>query len=206
MVSNDYKKVFNYLLEYEIKNGVDNTPIGDDEIELIPTLSEEDPTPTSDESEGNTTEPIVDVKQEGEPQEDDKLDIVGELVKIQKQNIDSIFSYLEDVKNEIENINFKVNDIDQLKVDNINLYKKVKDLTPPTPLESLNKMVKLSGGVSLDDYWKEFSEKNGLEKTGALPYYQNGVEKKNDPMDFKNEIPKPNKNYNDREIKDSFNR
>lgn len=205
MVSNEYKKVFNYLLEYEIKNGVDNIPISDDEIELIPTLSEEDPTPTSDESEDVATEPMADESNASEP-EDDKLDIVGKLIKIQKQNIDSIFSYLEDIKNDIDVINYKVSDIDQLKVDNINLYKKVKDLTPPTPLESLNKMVKLSGGVSLDDYWDEFSRKNGLEKTGALPYYQNGIDKKSEPMDFKNEIPKPNKNYNDREVKDSFNR
>jgi len=191
MVSKEYKKVYNRLLEYEIKNGVVNEPLEDDEIELIPTLSEEDPTPTSDDS---TVDDNIKVDTN-----DDKLDIVTKLVKLGKENIDSIFTYIEDMKNELNNINMKVNDIDSLKSDNVKLFDQVRILTPPTPLETLDKMVKISGGVSVDDYWKDYAEKRGLEKTGTLPYYQNGIEK--DISD----IPKPSKMYNDREIKDSFN-
>ena len=53
------------------------------------------------------------------------------------------------------------------------LNQRVEKLTPPTPLESLNQMIKTTTGAqSIEDYWNEYFAKHGRTDmvNGSLYY------------------------------------
>ncbi len=216
MKEKDFLTNFFHLLEYDISKGTNLKPVMDnDELEIVNSIMEDDPMPDEtpetggeeqalpDETsapESPITEPqagTIPGQQPGEDKNDQKLDIITQLTKIQKDNIDDIFSFIEVLKADIDQLKAKSGDIDLLKTDNIILTKQIKQLTPPTPLESLDKMVKISGGLSVDDYWADWLAKQGKEKTANLPYYQNGV------IDQKSTQP-ITKNYSDSDVKKSI--
>jgi hypothetical protein len=93
-------------------------------------------------------------------------DTASDLLKIHASKIDNLTQYINDSVNILKVLSQKTNDItsniDEMgnKVGELN--QRVDKLTPPTPLESLNQMVKnTTGGQSIEDYWNDYFRKHG---------------------------------------------
>jgi hypothetical protein len=164
---------FQKLVEYNINN-YQKEPLYSNDKSII--VQEEDPTPLP--VDNMASAPVETTPTVGDNDVTDKLsqktDILKELGKNHTDKIDDILKSMENLDKDILELKQKSQDIDELK-NNIGLLKKQVDfLTPPTPEESLEKMVKISGGQTIDDYWKEYLAKQGKTLNGKLPYYQNG--------------------------------
>jgi len=173
---------FRYLLEFQVKKGPQ--PIG-----------EQDETPSDnvfDEISGvmdgqNPEEmPTSEVPQEIENDIPDDVDTTdnntfedttSDLLKIHASKIDNLTQYINDSVEILKALNQKTSEITS-NVDGINskigqLSQRVDELTPPTPLESLNQMVKTTTGAqSIEDYWNEYFAKHGRTDmvNGSLYY------------------------------------
>jgi hypothetical protein len=132
---------------------------------------------------------------------DNVEDILTKIVKIHSDKIEGITDYLEHLNSFIGQMEAKVSEIDQLKGDMASVATKVKELTPPTPLESLNKMVKISGGESIEDYWnKKMIEKGRDERLDQNPYYPTEKNQEGEIIANLDKMPK----LSDDKIRDSF--
>jgi hypothetical protein len=141
------------------------------------------------------------VKVKDEDDGEDVEDILTKIVKIHSDKIEGITDYLDHLNNFIGQMEAKVSEIDQLKGDMASVATKVKELTPPTPLESLNKMVKISGGESIEDYWnKKMMEKGRDERLDQNPYYPAEKNQEGEIIANLDKMPK----LSDDKIKDSF--
>jgi hypothetical protein len=147
--------------------------------------------------------PTEETPVEDSPKDDteDVEDILTKIVKIHSDKIEGITDYLDHLNSFIGQMEAKVSEIDQLKGDMASVATKVKELTPPTPLESLNKMVKISGGESIEDYWnKKMMEKGRDERLDQNPYYPTEKNQEGEIIANLDKMPK----LSDDKIKDSF--
>ncbi len=180
---------FRYLLEYHVKSGPEN-------------LEEQDEIPAEDETSGDVFGGIGDVLDGNKPEEqgveqtqepiENKTDIdvdtsdnqgfedtASDLLKIHSSKIDNLTQYINDSVKILQVLNQTTDEI-TTNVDQMNnkvgeLSQRVDKLTPPTPLESLNQMVKTTTGAqSIEDYWNEYFAKHGRTDlvNGSL-YYGN---------------------------------
>ena len=166
---------FRYLLEFQFKKQ--------------PKLDEQDEEPTSSD---NVFDEISGVMDGQNPEEmptseipddvnvDDNNtfeDTASDLLKIHASKIDNLTQYINDSVQILKSLNQKTSEITS-NVDGINskigeLSQRVENLTPPTPLESLNQMVKnTTGAQSIEDYWNEYFAKHGRTDmvNGSLYY------------------------------------
>lgn len=181
-LNEQFRKKFNRLVEYKVNDVNQTKPIYSNDIE-VGFIKEEDPTPETDESlpidEVPVEEPLTTPIETPKPDDDSKLEKKTEILKDLAQNhtdkIDSILDYLENLTIEMNGMKEKDQEIDLLKFNMGNMEKQIDFLTPPTPEESLEKMVRISGGQTIDQYWKEYLAKQGKTMVGKMPYYQNGV-------------------------------
>jgi hypothetical protein len=134
-------------------------------------------------------------------EEDSVEDILTKIVKIHSDKIEGIVGYLDHLNDFLNKMEEKTGEIEQMKGDMASIASKVKDLTPPTPLESLNKMVKISGGESIEDYWnKKMVEKGRDERLDQNPYYPTEKNQEGEIIANLDKMPK----LSDDKIKDSF--
>lgn len=193
-------KKYDRLVEYKVNDVNQTKPLYSNDIE-VGFIKEEDPTLSNDETLPEEMPSKEPVKVEQPVDDDSKLDKKTEILKDLAQNhtdkIDSILDYLETLSIEIIGMKQKGQEIDLLKHNMGAMEKQIDFLTPPTPEESLEKMVRISGGQTIDDYWKEYLAKQGKTVVGKMPYYQNGV-----TTDEKAQI--INIKYSDDEIKKSL--
>ena len=177
---------FRYLLEFQIKK--------------FKALSEQDEDITSDEtSTDNVFDEIsgvidgkqpevstTDIPQEIENKATVDVDVTDnqgfedtatDLLKIHASKIDNLTQYINDSVKILQVLSQKTDDIsanvDEMgnKIEQLN--SQVENLTPPTPLESLNQMVKnTTGAQSIEDYWNEYFRKHGRTDmvNGSLYY------------------------------------
>jgi len=175
-INKNFVNKFQRLVEYKVYERDDVGPTFYKENETI--IREEDPTPLPE------TIPTEDVPQETissmgvETTEDNKLtkktEILKDLAKNHSDKIEEMLNTMENLETEFAELREKTQEIELLK-NNFDLLKKQVDfLTPPTPEESLEKMVRISGGQTIDDYWKNYLAKQGKTLDGNLPYYANG--------------------------------
>lgn len=156
-------------------------PIPDPEsVEEVPTIEPETPVETDPvDTENQEAETNLQPKSNPlsfEELTDKKLTVLKDIVTVQKEKIDQIFDYIEVLGNEVEELIRKSEEIDVLNDKATQMQSQIDFLTPPTAEESLGKMVKIGNGYTIDDYWKNWLEKNqGKEVVGQIPYYQNGV-------------------------------
>jgi hypothetical protein len=174
---------FRYLLEFQFKKQ--------------PKLDEQDEEPTSSDNvfdeisgvmDGQNPEemPTSEIPQEIENKIPDDVnvddnntfeDTASDLLKIHASKIDNLTQYINDSVQILKSLNQKTSEITS-NVDGINskigeLSQRVENLTPPTPLESLNQMVKnTTGAQSIEDYWNEYFAKHGRTDmvNGSLYY------------------------------------
>jgi hypothetical protein len=176
---------FRYLLEYQIKSG--NII---DEQDEEPTSSDNVFDEISGVMDGQNPEemPTTDVSQEIENDIPDDVnvndnntfeDTASDLLKIHASKIDNLTQYINDSVEILKTLNQKTSEITS-NVDGINskigeLSQRVDNLTPPTPLESLNQMVKnTTGAQSIEDYWNEYFAKHGrTDMVNGSLYYGN---------------------------------
>lgn len=179
---------FRYLLEFQVKK--------------TPNLEEQDETPAEDETSTDVFGGIGDVLDGNKPEEqgveqiqepiENKAtidvdtsdnqgfeDTASDLLKIHSSKIDNLTQYINDSVKILQVLNQKTDEI-TTNIDQMNnkvgeLSQRVDNLTPPTPLESLNQMVKnTTGAQSIEDYWNEYFAKHGRTDlvNGSL-YYGN---------------------------------
>ena len=174
---------FRYLLEYQINKGK--------------IIGEQDEEPTSNDNVFDEITGVIDGQKPEEmttseiPQEmEDKIpddvniddnqtfeDTASDLLKIHSSKIDSLTQYINDSVEILKVLNQKTDEINATvdgmgnKIEQLNTQ--VENLTPPTPLESLNQMVKnTTGAQSIEDYWNEYFKKHGRTDmvNGSLYY------------------------------------
>ena len=176
---------FRYLLEFNIKSG----KVIDEQNEE-PTSSDNVFDEISGVMDGQNPEemPTTDIPQEIENEIPDDVnvddnntfeDTASDLLKIHALKIDNLTQYINDSVQILKTLNQKTNEITS-NVDGINskigeLSQRVENLTPPTPLESLNQMVKnTTGAQSIEDYWNEYFAKHGrTDMVNGSLYYGN---------------------------------
>jgi len=178
---------FRYLLEYNIiKSGE---------------IKEQEETPSEDEIGGDVFGELGDVLDGNKPEENivepetqqpienktnidvDVADNQGfedtatDLLKIHSSKIDNLTQYINDSVKILQVLNQKTDEItnnfDEMNAKVGELNQRVEKLTPPTPLESLNQMVKTTTGAqSIEDYWNEYFAKHGRTDlvNGSLYY------------------------------------
>ena len=104
-------------------------------------------------------------------------DTAADLLKIHSSKIDNLTQYINDSVKILQVLNQKTDDINNnfnemnAKVGELN--QRVDNLTPPTPLESLNQMISTTTGAqSIEDYWNEYFAKHGRTDlvNGSLYY------------------------------------
>lgn len=177
---------YKYLLEYQIKKGdkfeEEDQESNDVFSELTSVMdTDENPEQESEETQGVENKTDIDIDtNDNNSFEDTSTD----LFKIHSFKIEKLTNHINDVINIMDELNNRIDqnttNIDNLTNKTIQLDKQVQILTPPTPLESLDHMVDISGGQRLEDYWNEYFRKNGREDIVQNIYY-------NDPQYQKNE-------------------
>jgi hypothetical protein len=170
----------------------------------VPTIEPETPTDTNvDSTDTPEDDNTVDLKPKSDPLSFEELTtkkvaVLKDIATVQKEKIDQIFDYIEVLGTEVEKLINKTQEIDVLNDKTIQMQDQIDFLTPDTAEESLDKMVRISGGYTIDDYWKTWLAKNqGKEVIGKIPYYQNGVTT-NEPAQVK--LP----SYSDEQVKVSL--
>lgn len=179
---------FRYLLEFQVKSGQvkeAEEPALDDEIsndvfgELGDALDggkkpeeQGNEEPQMQEPIQNKTDIDVDIT-DNEGFEDTASD----LLKIHSSKIDNLTQYINDSVKILKVLNQKTDEItnnfDQMNGKVGELTQRVDNLTPATPLESLNKMItNTTGAQSIEDYWNEYFAKHGRTDlvNGSLYY------------------------------------
>jgi len=178
---------FRYLLEFQVKKGQ---------------VKEQEETPVEDEMGGDVFGELGNVLDGNKPEEqnaeqpqvqepiENKSDIdvdvtdnqgfedtTSDLLKIHSSKIDKLTNYINDSVKILQVLNQKTdeitNNVDQMSSKVGELNQRVDKLTPPTPLESLNQMVKnTTGAQSIEDYWNEYFAKHGRTDlvNGSLYY------------------------------------
>ena len=183
---------FRYLLEYHIKKGPEN-------------LAEQDETPSEDEMGGDVFGELSGVldgnkkpEEQGieQPQEQQSIenttdvdvdttdnqgfeDTASDLLKIHSSKIENLTQYINDSVHLLQVLSQKTEDltsnVDEMGNKIGELNQRVETLTPPTPLESLNQMIKnTTGAQSIEDYWNDYFKKhNRPDMVSSSLYYGN---------------------------------
>ena len=132
-------------------------------------------------------------------------DTASDLLKIHSSKIDNLTQYINDSVKILKSLNQKTSDInnsiEQIDSKVSELNQRVDVLTPPTPLESLNQMVKnTTGAQSIEDYWNDYFRKHGRTDLvdGSL-YYGNNQYNQNEKGMTSNVYKKPD--FSDSDIK-----
>ena len=177
---------FRYLLEFQVKKGP--KPIDEQDEESASSDSENVFDEITGVIDGQKPEEMTtpEVPQEIENKAPVDInttdnqgfeDTASDLLKIHASKIDNLTQYINDSVKILTVLNQKTDEITSNvgqmngKVDE--LSNRVDKLTPPTPLESLNQMVKnTTGAQSIEDYWNDYFAKHGRTDlvNGSLYY------------------------------------
>lgn len=203
-----YLNKFNRLVEYTIKPATNSPIVMEDEVEEPET---EVPVVNNDEFED--TEAISNLEQdeledETESNEEeveelaqvDDVDRIKEIQDMQTLELNKLTDTLNLIQTSIDSINNKIVDIEAMK-NNIEIVnQKVEDLTPPSTAEQLAKNVENAGGMQIQDVWNSYIIKNKYQKAVSTDEENqtNNLEPYSEDVDNI-------KNYNEYEIKKSFN-
>lgn len=168
---------FRYLLEFQVKKGPKNLEEQDETEGSSDVFGQISDVIDGKEPNPNTTEPLENNQQPSEISDEVVADVdindnqtfddtVSDLLKVHSSKIDNLTKYINDSVKILQVLSQKTDDIESNfneMGDRVNqLSSQVDNLTPPTPLESLNQMVKnTTGGQSIEDYWNEYFKKHG---------------------------------------------
>lgn len=169
---------FFMLSEYNIKEGVKTVPVVNEDDNDLPPVDDTEVTaavdiptdttkatlePMSDEGkpvEFENTEEVDKLKKEDDLAKKDDITRVKEIQDMQTKKIEELESYIASLNTEIQDIQSKTIDIDNIKANVEVLHQQVDDITPATPEESVAKMAKISGGITIEDYWRNYFNEN----------------------------------------------
>jgi hypothetical protein len=137
--------------------------------------------------------PTPDIAPEESGSEETEDDIIQKILKIHSVKLDSLDSFLDMIGDKIKEVDDKMIEIENIKLDVDKVRSQVKSLTPPTPLETGNMMIDISGGETIEDFWNKWLAKNGHdERMDQNPYYPKEETQDNTPQ------------YSEAQIKDSL--
>lgn len=209
-----YIKKFKFLTSYDSKKGLTTKKLNEEESmdDQLPVLddetnSEEVDVKVEKPSEYENTEEVEKIKKEEELAKKTDIDRVKEIQDMQTEKIGEIEQLVAELSSDIEQLSQKTVDIDAMKTNLDILRQQVKDITPPTPEESLERMAKISGGITVEDYWVKYFEENKPYKTVVNTETQE--EEKTDDQADKNvtyvvSVKDIKSDYNESEIKNSM--
>jgi hypothetical protein len=215
-------KKFNMLCEYNIKEGVKvEKPITEEDNDLPPTDDDIETTTTTDKTTTvgkSTLEPMVDNKpiefenteevEKLQKEEDlakkSDIDRVKEIQDMQTKKLEEFENYIKELGNDIEDVKLRTIDIDNIKTNVDILHQQVEDITPATPEQSLENMAKISGGITVEDYWRNYFNENKPYKRIADDNTEEIIklEKEKEIKDIVNN----NMSLSDSEVKDSISK
>jgi len=174
---------FRYLLEFQVKKGnvieqeePETETSGDIFDQISGAMDGRQPVePASVETEQPISDEVVADVDVNDNQTFE--DTASDLLKIHASKIDNLTQYINDSVSILKVLSQKTNDIasnvDEMGNKVAQLNTQVDKLTPPTPLESLNNMIKVTTGAQkIEDYWNEYFAKHGRQDNvnGSLYY------------------------------------
>ena len=178
---------FRYLLEYQVKKQPvfeeDEDITGDenqtgDVFDEISGAIEGEPKP-QDAPQDTEIQPIENKTDVDVDVSDNQTfeDTASDILKIHSSKIDNLTQYINDSVKILQVLSQKTDEIasnvDQISTNLGNVNQRVDNLTPPTPLESLNNMIQVTTGAQkIEDYWNEYFAKHGRQDSvnGSIYY------------------------------------
>jgi hypothetical protein len=178
---------FRYLLEYQVKKQPvfeededitgDENQTGDVFDEISGAIEGENkPQDTPQDTEIQPIENKADVDIDVSDNQTFE-DTASDILKIHSSKIDNLTQYINDSVKILQVLSQKTDEIasnvDQISTNLGNVNQRVDNLTPPTPLESLNNMIQVTTGAQkIEDYWNEYFAKHGRQDTvnGSIYY------------------------------------
>jgi len=179
---------FRYLLEFKVNRG---TVIGEQDEDITSDASSTDNVfdEITGAIDGKKPEGVaLNIPQEIENKATVDVDVTDnqgfedtatDLLKIHASKLDNLTQYINDSVKILQVLSQKTDGISST-VDEMGnkigeLNQRVDNLTPPTPLESLNQMVKnTTGAQSIEDYWNDYFRKHGrTDMVNGSLYYNN---------------------------------
>jgi len=188
---------FRYLLEFQIKKGLkeqdeditSDVEASDDQTDIFGGIGDVLDGNKAEQTQTNELPQEIENKATIDVDVSDNQgfeDTASDLLKIHSSKIDNLTNYINDSVKILKVLNQKTdeitNNIEQMNGKVGELSQRVDILTPPTPLESLNQMIKTTTGAqSIEDYWNEYFAKQGRTDlvNGSL-YYGNNQYKQNE--------------------------
>lgn len=90
------------------------------------------------------------------------VDVLGSIAKVHAQKLDKVLDFINDLNDKMKNLDKTI----ETQTETISKQQEeIKKLKPPTPLENLYKMVDITGGKTIDQYWNSYSQDKGLDKS-----------------------------------------
>lgn len=178
---------FRYLLEYQIKKQPvfeededitnDENQTGDVFDEISGAIEGENkPQETPQDNEIQPIENKADIDVDVSDNQTFE-DTASDILKIHSSKIDNLTQYINDSVKILQVLSQKTDEIasnvDQINGNLSNVNQRVDNLTPPTPLESLNNMIQVTTGAQkIEDYWNEYFAKHGRQDSvnGSIYY------------------------------------
>ena len=168
-----YKSKFKHLLEFNIKRSKDLSlkEVEGDNDETsgfdLPDFGDEGNTdlnqPDNTQApQGNLPPELEDNIDTNENPLTGDIEVLSSIVKVHAQKIDKSLDFINDLNDKISKLN---TDLENQTGTISKQQEEINKLKPPTPLENLYKMVTISGGKTIDQYWNSFSDDKKLDKT-----------------------------------------
>lgn len=166
-----------YLAEYNVRQGTllpsgSRTP----QLELV----EEDPVPGDETAPAGApapeaaapAEPVApEAPAEAAPS---KVEILSQVAHAQHSEISQVTAKVDQILAQVMELEQTSVNRQRALEDRLNAVNdQVRRLTPPSPLEQMQNMIKVSGGQSIEDYFNEWAQKNGdPSRLGPQGMYQ----------------------------------
>lgn len=162
-----------YLAEYNVRQGTPLAALPNRVSQLE--LTEEDPVPgeegapTPGAEAGAPPAPEVPAApapeaapaaESGAP--DTKVEILAQVAHAQREEMTNVLGKVDEILAKVVELEQNTLSRQRASDDRLNAVSdQVRRLTPPSPLEQMQNMIKISGGQSIDDYFNEWAQKNG---------------------------------------------
>lgn len=137
--------------------------------------------------------------------EKDVETILGDLIRVHSEKLDNLFAYMDANEQKLQQMQGQLGAVPAMQQGMNRMHDQIKELTPPSPLESGNAMIAAAGGVRVEDYWNNWLAQNKRdEHMDGNPYYPESAQDRSQQSDDlymdANDVPDLNKD----QIKRSF--
>ncbi len=157
-----------YLAEYNVRQGAPLAGLPNRVSQLE--LTEEDPVPAPGPEAGAPAAPEAapapapeaPAPEAAAAAPDTKVEILAQVAHAQREEMTNVLGKVDEILAKVVELEQNTLSRQRASDDRLNAVSdQVRRLTPPSPLEQMQNMIKISGGQSIDDYFNEWAQKNG---------------------------------------------